>query len=326
MRLSTQQFEEVLGILEKIDSGVIRPRMPDRIGRFLRQYEHGRGEIAAILARQRLTPRKDAAVSGRALGAIDIHPFALPDVSVMGFPLGEVAGALAISEQLGGPVNIAMWLKGSAAGVAYDLLSNNPGARLEGDYRWTPPSRVTLGEAHVDVCHEVVDWRFARCLKAVADDFARPPHALEYVVDYRIGPPGLKFFRATCAIRHGSEWRVLPGLTHPRTIEVRAVISAADVPSGALVLLLAYCEPWSREWTIVDATPISAEDAFAHAICWADFQLELDDSELEPAIIAKLRSSLIEAGYRPRDTGTPSLTRSLLPIARDIRRWLNGKN
>ena len=64
----------------------------------------------------------------------------------MSFPLGEVAGALAISEQLGGLLNVAMWLKGSAASVASNLAGPSYSAVTRLDNLRTPV-RETTGQA-----------------------------------------------------------------------------------------------------------------------------------------------------------------------------------
>jgi hypothetical protein len=325
VKLSTTELANLLRILEKIDRGLIHPRMPDRIGRFLRQYGSGRKELDRTLTRCQVERRADAAVSGRALGAIEIHSLLEPEVSLLGFPLGEVAGTLAISEQLGGFVNLTMWLNAPTANTVYNLLRQNPALRLTGDYRWTPSARLTPGEAHLDSAGEATAWQHARCLKAVADDLFRPPHALEYVLDYRIGPPSLKYFRCVCALKGSENWEVLPGLTRSRTLEVATVIPEVKFEKGErLYTLLIYCEPWSRAWTIVEAIPIDAEDALAHSITWADFQRELSGLAIEPAIIAGSQQALRAAGLASADFGHIDLTRALLPVARDVLRSLRG--
>lgn len=319
MKLSTTELAKLLRILEKIDKGLIHPRMPDRIGRFLRQYGSGRKEVDSTLTRCHVERRADAAISGRGLGTVEIHSFLKPEVSLLGFPLGEVAETLAISEQLGCFVNVTMWLNGPTANTAYNLLRQNPALRLTGDYRWTPSARLTPGEAHIESIGEVTSWQHARCLKAVADDIIRPPHALEYVLDYRIGPPSMKYFRCVCAIKDSEKWRVLPGLSKSRTLEVAAVSPEVKLhKSEKLYTLLIYCEPWSRTWTIVEAVPINAEQALAHAITWADFQRELSGLGVEPAIVAGSQQALRAAGLSSADFAHINLTRCLLPLARDV--------
>src|SRR5205814_7447099 len=62
----------------------------------------------------------------------------------------------------------------------YNLFRSNTAVAFSGDYRWTPPGRMTPGEARLEACERQIRSRDARCLKAVADDLNRPPHALEY--------------------------------------------------------------------------------------------------------------------------------------------------
>ncbi len=327
MRLSAADLEKVLGILEKIDQGKIHPRVPDRIGRFLRQYEKGRVQLDHVLGEHGVERRVDAAVSGTAVGTIELCPILEARVSLHGFPLGEVGETLALSEELGGLTNLVMWLNGPVANAVYNLLvENQTGVRLAGDYRWTPPTQLTPGASYVEPSHLNIKWQDARCLKAVADDLDRPPHALEYIRDYRIGPPGLKYFRCVCTQRSGGKWHVLPALMPSKPLEIEEILPGvvSGLDGSGLAALLVYREPWSSAWTIAAGAAIGAEHAFAHAIAWADFQRELDSSEIDGTIFAGIRESLRANNLRPPGFGEPNLTRSLLPVARDVLRWLRG--
>lgn len=326
MKLTTTELEKLLRILEKIDKGIILPQMPDRIGRFLRQYASGRKKLDSTLAHCHVERRADAAISGRALGMIEVHSLLKPEVSLLSYPLGEVAGTLAISDQLGGLTNLTMWLKGPVANTAYNLLRQNSALHLTGDYRWTPPARLTPGEAHLESTVGGITWQNARCLKAVADDLIRPPHALEYVLDYRIGPPSLKYFRCVCALKDRERWEVLPGLTESRAMEIAAVIPEVKFEKGErLYALLIYREPWSDAWTIVNAIPIEAEDALAHAVTWADFQREVSELAIEPRIVMGCCQALRVAGLTSTTNFEQiNVTRALLPVARDLLRSLRS--
>lgn len=326
LRLSSDDLDKILGILDKIDQGLSPPRFPDRIGRFLRQYGTGRAHLDQILTKNNIERRADGAISGQALQRIEIHPITQPTVRVRGFPLGEVADSLAFSEELGGLTNITMWLKGPIANASYNLLRMNTGLRLSGDYRWTPPARFTPGEAHVEASEIQTKWQHAKCLKAVADDIARPPHALEYVLDYHMGPPGIKYFRCVCAVRRGPTWRILPGLTEPMDLEVAQTLpeSRRNLADVELATLLIYREPWSEAWTIVDGDIIDAHGALSHAVTWADSQKEVDGGAMDAEIVSGIRQSLHLAGLRPAEFTGANLTRRLLPAARDVIRWLRG--
>lgn len=326
MRLSTTELGKLLAILEKIDQGIVQPRMPNRMGRFLRQYANGRALLTKVLTDSGTGRRHDSAISGRALGTVDVHQILRPVVRVLEFPLGELAETLAISEELGCLTNVLMWLKAPIANAAHNTLRQHANLRLEGDFRWTPPSRLTPGEAQLRPVARKVTWRDARCLKGVADDLIRPPHALEYVLDYRIGPPGLKYFRCVCAMRKQREWIVLPALLQPRPLEVAGVRRNVlrKLKSTDLASFLIYREPWSAAWTIVESFPITADQAFTHAISWADFQKELMGSEIDGDIIGGIRESLSALRVRrPPDEGR-YLTRNLLPVSRAVLRSLRG--
>ncbi|MGH8437164.1 MAG: hypothetical protein ACRERX_22485 [Pseudomonas sp.] len=319
----------VLGILDQIDEGRIQPRIPGKFGQFLRQYESARLTIDKVLAARRITRRVDAAVSGEQIGAIEIHPMYPPEVSLLGYPLEEVAETLAISEELGGLVRIVMWLKGPVANACYNLLKQKTGGLcMSGDYRWTPSARLTPGEATIEGSDRFIRWQDARCLKAVADDLIRPPHAVEYMIDYRVGPPGIKYFRCICAIRREHEWHVLPGLTKPRPLET-AGPSGRGTPElevGEMAALLIFREPWSTAWTIVKAVNIDAEQAFAHAVAWADYQREMDGCRSDGALITGIREALRRAGLRISDFGEIDFTRRLPPVARDLVRLLRSSS
>jgi hypothetical protein len=256
-----------------------------------------------------------------------VHPVVTPEASLLGFPLGEVADTLAISEELGVLTHFVMWLKGPVANSAYNLLRENPGLKLDGDYRWTPPPRLTPGEARLEAGGRV-GWQDARCLKAVADDLIRPPHALEYVLDYRLGPPGLKYFRTVCAMKEGGGWEVLPALKRSIPLQLAADPDGllAEVANSSLVALLIYREPWSDAWTVVSAAATDGEGALSHAMTWADFQRELASSEIDGRIIAGICDSLRAAGLQTPDFAQANLARRLLPLARHLLRWLRSSS
>lgn len=324
--LTANQLADVLGVLDRIDQGLIHPRIPGRIGRFLRQYHAGRAQVDRVVAESKLERRADAAVSGNALGAIEIHSMLEPEVSILEFPLGEVAGTLAISEQLGGLTKLVMWLKGPVANATFNLLRGHQGVRLSGDYRWTPPARLTPGEARLEPSAVSIRWQDARCLKAAADDVVRPPHALEYVLDYRIGPPGLKYFRCVSTRKEGRHWMVLPGLSQPRPLEVCRVLPgvASALNSAEFALVLIYREPWSGAWTIADGAAVDAEGCLAHAMSWADFRRELDGSQIDGDLAHGIREALGMCGLRPAGQPKPNMAHGLLPVARSVLASLRG--
>ena len=173
MTLNQTQLAEVLRILDKIDRGVSQPRLGDRIGRFLRQYESGRRELRAVLAQHSVMCRSDGAVSGNLLGAIEMHPLVDVELDALAFPLGEVASTLVISEPLGGILNIRMWLNAGTAQAAFNVLKDTSALRFVGDYRWTPLWQLTPGEAQIESVPSL-SWQGARCLKAVADRVIAP--------------------------------------------------------------------------------------------------------------------------------------------------------
>ena len=324
MTLSAEDLASVRRVLDKIDAGMASPRMPGAVGRFLRQYERGRADLARILLNGRIERRADGAISGRTLDTIELLPLLAPEVSLLRFPFGEIAETLAVSEQLGGLTSFDMWLRGPVANAAYNVLREDRGLRLTGDYRWTPPARLTPGEATLAPSSATSGWQTMRCLKAVADDITRPAHALEFVLDYRMGPPGLKYFRVVCAAGRDDGWEVLPALAEPRRLDIATSEGGPHVEVGGVSELLIYCEPWSRVWTIVATAPVTSEDVVAHAISWADFRRELDGAEIDAAMVTGIRESLRSSGLRPQGLGEPNLTRSLIPVARDILRWLHG--
>ena len=317
----------LLDVLDKIDRGVAAPSIPGRVGRFLRQYRTARAQIEQVLEQCGAIPRADAALSGRSIGAIELHALHPPQLSILQQPLGEVADALAVSEELGSLVRIRMWMKGPVANAVYNILRGGSGVRLSGDYRWTPPLGITPGEAEVSSTRSAVEWPSARCLKAVADDLLRSAHALEYMLDYQVGPPGLKHFRSVCA-RWEGEWVVMPALEEPRRLLLDSILprAASALEASELAMLLIYREPWSAAWTVADAVKIDPDGAFGHAITWADFYQELDGRDVSRNVYQALRERMRSSGVEVSTPVRPSSTRKLLPIAREILRWIRGRS
>ena len=325
--LTIAQFAQVTTILERIDRGLPCPRMPGRVGRFLRQYAAAGNTLAHVFADSEISRRANGSVSGNGLGTIEIHPIGEPEIAILNPVLGEVARTLAFSEELGGLIQLTMWLKARIANTAYNMLQTGNGLRFTGDYRWTPPNKLTPGEAEVQISRASVKWHDAPSLNAVADDLSREPHALEYVVDRRFGHPGVKYFRCICALRQARQWLVLPALKHSITLDVVAAAKGA-VPypkAGDLACLLVFREPWSSTWFVVDAVPIDFAGALRHSIAWVDFQQELRGVQFDARIINSIRTSLKTAGIGgTTDVHGSGTRRRLRPVARRVLRALRG--
>jgi hypothetical protein len=253
-----------------------------------------------------------------------VHALIEPEVDALAFPLGEVGSSLVISEQLGGILNIRMWMNAGTAQAAFNVLRDTSAVRLVGDYRWTPLAQVTPGEARIEMTGDSLLWPDAKCLKAVADDLLRPPHAVEYVLDYRLGPPGLKFFRTICAARASGIWNALPCFGQSRILNVTAIATEDGIPPSDLHLLLVYREPWSNGWTVARANAIQAEEALAHAITWAHFRSELSGAAFDPASVGAARESLRTWGVTTDHIGKLNLDQQLLPTARMLLQYVRG--
>jgi hypothetical protein len=199
---------------------------------------------------------------------------------------------------------------------------------VSGTYRWFAPSRLTTGEADIDTVGVDRPWTHARFLKATADDISRSPHALEYVLDYRLGEPGLKAFRAFVIRAAAGGYSILSGLdAAAREIALTSHDGRlAHVGEGDTAIVFAYVEPWSREWVAIDVKPIDAAGCFEHLATWADFKAELDERpQLTAADLNTVRRAVIADGLQPPDvvdviSGLPP--RQLSRPARALVRWL----
>jgi hypothetical protein len=331
MRLTADQLADFLAVLEKVESrGEPAPRYPGRLGSYLRQRVRAWRELPESLSKLGLRVRTDGVVSGATLGPIELTGLA-PARDVKTSELWGPASHLPIlSEELGGVLDLMLWRAGQSAGEIYDLLARSGvggSVHLDGDYRWTPPARLTAGEATPTAARDPVDWAHARCLKATADDLDRPPHALEYAPDFRLGPPGLKCFRTVCASVSNRSARVLPGLASDQ----RQALSLTHRPAlgrngeSSLVMCLVYREPWSGEWVPVDVRPISAEEVLAHAIEWLDFRHELmGEAEVERGELSRIQDQLRNAGLHLAFPSQLELSRRLLEPARRVVGLLRG--
>ncbi|PYO44750.1 MAG: hypothetical protein DMD33_01975 [Gemmatimonadetes bacterium] len=146
------------------------------------------------------------------------------------------------------------------------------------------------------------------------------------MLDYRLGEPGIKYFRCICAVKSDNAWQVLPSFAEPTHLEVAEILPQArrELNRAQLAALLIYREPWSTAWTVVDAVVTDEQNAFAHAITWADFQKELDGTALDGKLVSGIRQSLGVSGLRLGEFAQPNLRRNLFPAARDVTRWLRG--
>ena len=335
MKLAEDELAQLVRIVNRILDGADAPRARGPVGQFLRGCEHGRRDVQHLLARNGIRTREGGWVPGDEIGSIEVR--LLGDLeSAVPFELyGPVETAPTLCEQLGAVTELTLWTSARAANRVRVLLARNDRAtvRLEGRYRWFAPSRVTPGESSAETVDGSPSWENARCLKAVAEDVGRPPHPLEYVLDYRLGKPGFKVFRVFAGRRDDSRFEVLPATsqgsrrvevtTHTREIE-------ATLATGSPCLVLASREPWDETWHVIAAEPITEEGCFAHIVAWSDFRAEvLGQSRLGHGDLAAIRAALagasIEAESKLDFTGA-NLTRSLVAPAASLIRWFRFRN
>jgi hypothetical protein len=241
-----------------------------------------------------------------------------------------VESAPTLSEQIGSVAELTLWTTARAANNVRVLFSHDCDAtvRLSGRYRWFAPTRLTPGEASAEVVDGDADWKNARCLKAVAEDVGRPPHPLEYVLDYRLGRPGLKVFRVLAGRKSDGAFEVLPASSQgPRRVQMSAQASDVNetLATGSLCLVFAFREPWDETWHAIGARQTSEQGCFDHVVTWADFRAEvLGDPRLSYQDLEAIRTALAAVGItvdRETGLGGANLARSLLPPAASLLRW-----
>jgi hypothetical protein len=261
---------------------------------------------------------------------VTLAPLAPLEGSVPNDLWGPVEHLPVLAEALGGVVDLTLWTSAAAANRAHVLLSSSTTPiALSGTYRWFAPSRLTPGEATVNAVDCQADWQSARFLKATADDASRAPHALEYVLDYRLGRPGLKVFRSLVVRAHEGGFEVLPGIDAPaRPLALAGQVDARlmGLSDGEVASVFAYVEPWSREWVVIDARRTDAAGCLAHVVTWADFQAELRDRPaLGPSDLSALCAGLVRARLDPppvHEVLAQVPPRTLARPARSLVRWL----
>jgi hypothetical protein len=328
--LDASELAKLAQIVDGVYQGKQVPRRSGRFGQYLRQCSRGRFEVQQLLAREGVTTAKGGWASGTEIGPVTLCPLAPLEGSVPNDLWGPVEHLPALCESLGGVVDLTLWTSAAAANRAHVLLAAGPTSlSLSGAYRWFAPSRVTPGEARVNPAEFATHWRDCRFLKATADDVSRPAHALEYVLDYRIGKPGLKVFRVLSVRVHEGEVSILPGLDAPARLTRFAHPAdgrLASLRDGDVALVFAYVEPWTSDWVVIDVEVTDAAGCFNHLVTWADFQAELQEKpELALADLNGLRAALIGAGLDPpppHELVVALSRRALNRPARALARWL----
>ena len=330
MTVGPADLAELARVIDGVYEGKPAPRVGGRLGQYLRRCSLGRFEAQQLLVREGLSTTKGGWVSGAEIGPVTLAPLAPLEGSVPNDLWGPVEHLPALAEALGGVVDLTLWTSAAAANRAHVLLSGSTTPiSLSGTYRWFAPSRLTPGEATVEAVDAQTDWRHVRFLKATADDASRAPHALEYVLDYRIGKPGLKAFRSLVVRAHEGRFLVLPGIDSPaRPLTFAEPVDARlmSLNDGEVAMVFAYVEPWSSKWVVIDVQPTDAAGCLAHVVIWADFQAEIRDrTALAPSDLGALRASLVGAGLDPpppHEVIGQVPSRELTRPARALVRWL----
>lgn len=335
MKLTGEELAQLTRIVDRIYEGRPAPRAHGAVGQFLRGCERGRLDVQHVLARHGLKTRDAGWVPGDEAGPIDLRLLGELETAVPSDVWGPVEGAPVISEQLGRVAELTLWTDARTANSVRVLFSHNSDAavRLSGRYRWFAPGRITPGDARAEAVTDDTSWKTARCLKAVAEDVGRPPHALEYVFDYRLGRPGLKVFRTFAGRSGDGFFDVLPATTQsPRRVRLASAVPnvAKTVTAAPIYLLFAYREPWDDEWCALDATEIDEQSCFDHVLAWADFRAEiLGQSRPAYRDIAGIRTALTSADVTVAsdpDLTSANLTRSLLSPAASLLRWFRFRS
>lgn len=335
MNLGAEELAQLSRIVDRIYEGKPAPRARGAVGQFLRGCEGGRRDVQHVLARHGLKTRDGGWVPGDEAGAIDMRLLGELEAAVLSDVWGPVESAPVISEQLGAVAELTLWTDAGTANSVHVLFSHNSAAtvRLAGRYRWFAPGRITPGDAGAEDVDGDANWTTARFLKAVAEDVGRPPHTLEYRLDYRLGRPGLKVFRTFAGRGSDGSFDVFAATTQsPRRLRLTSTVPnlARAVAAAPLCLLFAYREPWDDEWYALDAMEIDEQGCFDHALAWADFRAEiLGQPRPTYRDIASIRAALASADViveRDPDLTTANLTRSLLAPAASLLRWFRFRS
>ncbi len=328
--VSASELAQLSRIIDGVYEGKPPPRVGGRFGQYLRRCSRGRFEIQQLLAREGLTTTKGGWVNGAGIGPVTLSPLTPLEGSVPSKLWGPVEHLPALAEALGAVVDLTLWTSAGAANRAHVLLLGAPRPiSLSGAYRWFAPSRLTPGEASVEPLDSDTNWVSARFLKATADDVSRAPHALEYVLDRRLGKPGLKVFRSLAVRADGDAFLVLPGIEAPaRPLAFAEPVDRLlrDMGDGQAAIVFAYTEPWSSEWVVINVQSTDAAGCLAHVVGWADFQAEIREKPpLTAADLSMLRGGLIGAGLgppEPHEVMGQIPPRQLTGPARALVRWL----
>jgi hypothetical protein len=327
--LDNKKLAQLVHIIDGVYEGKPPPRVGGRFGQYLRRCSQGRFEIQQLLAREGIATTARGWVSGAEVGPVAFAPLAPLKGAVPHDLWGPVEHLPGLAEALGTVVDLTLWTSAASANRAHVALSSSLSPiKLSGTYRWFAPSRLTTGEADVETVEAACSWSSARFLKATADDISRAPHALEYILDYRLGEPGLKAFRAFVIRASAGGFSILSGLdASAREIALTSRDGQlAHIGEGDTAIVFAYVEPWSRQWVAVDVSLIDDAGCFAHLATWADFKAELEERpQLTAADLNVLRRAVLADGLQPPDVvdATSFLPhRQLSRPARALIRWL----
>lgn len=328
MSLSVEQRVVLLKIVSGVEEGdTAVPRVGGPVGRFLRELGMLRSRVGELV------PHDGHFVRGRTVGAINLTPLAPLGERQVSDLLGEAASTIAFSEELAGLVNVTLWGKARSANRLRNVwFRGTRTVRIEGDFRWFAPRRVTPGTASVEEVAQSPSCWEARCLNFMAEEFFATPPAVSFRWDRAFGPPDFRTFRVVALYKTPDEWAVVPSNEERLA---RPVIPSWPNPSSSgnrgvsdLALAMLVRDPWDSTWSVAKAEPVDANGVLAHMITWADHRRELlglpSPAAQEVASFQRILSSIGHSTAHQDGLDRANLLRTVAPKAKQLAAWMRG--
>ena len=286
--MNAREREAIRHVIATIDAGEAPPQqVSGYAGRFVREYAKRRDLTVRLAADSgaKFMPGMGM-IRGLARGPVSLYPIdRVFEWEAVDTRHGSYYHVPCLCPELLTLVNLRLWTTSGSGLEAIERFKTRgdptAGVRVDGAYRWAPPTLLQPGTARLDDLPSDDDqtWWNAGYLKWSAEDIGLPVDPLEYIelvaTPEKTNVP-YAALRVVAGIPDGLTRLIVPRVLRVGFLDLDCTVVALS-PSALrtwrhaeLVITLLLREPTDERWKVVGARAATTAEVVAHGRQWAE--------------------------------------------------------